>query len=151
MRFTVSMRAKLAERGPLLVILATALVVAACGALPFAEAGRACTHPTLRAGAVAGLGEPTDPGQPFAGRDVTAMAPAEAERIAREANLDLTWRYSVAIGAGDGGYSECWCVPPPDGTLSGLAYDTAGRLVIFVHSGQRTASVRDQPTEGWGC
>lgn len=57
----------------------------------------------------------------------------------------------VAAGIGSTGFSECWCEPPPDGNVTGVAYGMASELVVFVDSGRTLPAVRGQPARGWGC
>jgi hypothetical protein len=135
---------------PLLV----AAICAGCGLVPFADAntGLECQR-SAPPGAVVRDGDPTAVGEPLAGLDVTAMSAAEVGQAADAKGLAATWRYTFDIGEADGtnGYSECWCVPPPDGRVTDLAYDSAGRVVVFVSSGQVLVEPRRQPRQGWGC
>lgn len=74
--------------------------------------------------------------------------------IVLDAGLGVTYRNHYLVGeqpeSGSTGYSECWCIPPP-GRVSGVAYDTIGRVVVMVESGEHRDSVRPQPERGWGC
>jgi hypothetical protein len=136
----------------LLVLLALALGLASCASLPFGDAGTgvACTHPPPLG--EERTGDPVAPGQPLEGMDPTTMGAAEVAAEAMAEGLEVTYRYSYGVGDNPAeGYSECWCIPPPDGSVSGLAYDTAGRLVIFVDSDERLPAARPQPRLGWGC
>lgn len=135
-------------------LVLAAILLAGCGGLFDDQTGLACQHPPRQ---VEGADErdPFGPGEAFAGRDVTTMTPAEVAATALEAGLDVTWRLSYEIGQPgaetSGGYSECWCVPPPAGKVSDLAFDSGGRLVVFVYSGQTLPQARPQPRMGWGC
>ena len=141
---------------PLVLGLALAAICTGCGLLPWAgqNTGLACQRDAAP-GAVVQEGDPLDPGQPLAGLDVAAMNAIEVGHAAVDAGLAVTWRYGYAIGppmeGGSQGYSECWCIPPPDGRVSGVAYDSIGALVVFVDSGQTMAAARPQPRLGWGC
>lgn len=131
-----------------------AALCAGCGGLPWAGEGLACQRPPP-GGAEVRTGNPLAAGEPMAGLDVTTMTAAEVGAEAIDRGLTVTWRYSYRIGerTGDGeaGYSECWCVAPPDGRVTGVAYDSFGRLIVLVDSGLALSTVRGQPREGWGC
>ena len=57
----------------------------------------------------------------------------------------------VAAGIGAVGFSECWCEPPPGGSVSAVAYGMASELIVFVESGITFPAPRAQPARGWGC
>jgi len=97
--------------------------------------------------------DPRAPGEPMAGIDVTLMTPAEVGTAAVERGLAVSWRYGFDIGEAHGasGYSECWCVAPPAGSVTDVLYDSTGALIIFVDAGQVLAAPRPQPRLGWGC
>jgi hypothetical protein len=99
--------------------------------------------------------DPLAPGHVLAGRDVASMSAEAVGDIVEEAGLGVTYRYSYKVGpqpeaGGATGYSECWCVPPP-GRVMGVSYDTIGRVIVVVESGEHRDSVRPQPERGWGC
>jgi hypothetical protein len=128
-----------------------ALLLAGCGSLPDGDRSTGCA-PGLPDGAVAGVGEPTDAGQPFAGLEPTAMSIDEVVQIAADARLHTSWRYTYATGiTGDSFYTECWCVPPPGGRIGDMFYDEAGGLIVFVASDDSMLISRAQPAAGWGC
>ena len=39
----------------------------------------------------------------------------------------------------------------PDGRVMGVAYDSIGRVMVAVDSGEHRTTVRPQPEMGWGC
>lgn len=141
-------------RGLIATVLASIVLAGRSGFAFFGETGLACSNPPV-SDPGADQRDPFGPGSPFADRDLTAMAPAEVAAVAIEAGLDVTYRLSYRIGEatneGQGGYSECWCIPPPIGTVNDLAFDSGGRLIIFVDAGQTLGQVRAQPRMGWGC
>jgi len=134
----------------------TAIVLASCGVLSEIgdQTGIACQHPPRQVEGADGR-NPFGPGEPFANVDPTTMAAGRVAAIAAQAGLEVTYRLSYGIGPPDEavthGYSECWCVPPPIGRVTDLAFDSGGRLVIFVASGQTLSEPRRQPRMGWGC
>lgn len=102
-------------------------------------------------GATVREGDPLAPGEPLAGVPVTTMTPRLVGEAARARGLKVTWRYDVRM-ADDAmtGFSECWCEPPPGGSVTGVAYGMASELVVFVDGGIVTG-LRSQPPRGWGC
>jgi hypothetical protein len=147
--------ARLGRRPLLLVMpLVLAAVSTACGGpLSFEDSstGTGC-QPTAEPGEVVREGDPLAIGEPLEGLEVTSMSPADVGRAATAADLPVTWRYHYGVGEQkEIGYSECWCVPPSDGRVAAMSYDSAGGVVVFVDSGQRFAVVRPQPQRGWGC
>ncbi len=67
--------------------------------------------------------------------------------------LDVTWRYHYSTDAGGGpsGYSECWCVPPPDGRVDTVELLETNQLMVFVVRAGPIVGGRAQPVAGWGC
>lgn len=135
-------------------------VVSACGIPSIGPMGDdsaghlGCQQPPPP-GVVVPEAEPIDPGQPLAGLDVQAMTGEAIAAEARSKGLRVGWRYQYAIGeerpgTAQTGYSECWCIQPPDGEVIALFYGSAGEVVIMLQ-GQRRPAVRPQPPRGWGC
>ena len=126
--------------GTLLAFSATA-----CGLTPEAQVGLACQAPPGPEVPVAGADPP----------DVIGLAPQEAAARLDIADVsaEITWRYHYSTEAGGGptGYSECWCIPPPDGRVSEAEYTEAGQLLVFVEREEPMVGGRPQPTLGWGC
>ena len=96
-------------------------------------------------------GEPTDPGQLFAGEELRG---ADAEALAaraQAAGFVVRYRVQYATSAdGMSGYGECWCVAPGDARVTGAFYGAEGQLFIeFEHS--PILGGREQPLMGWGC
>ena len=118
-----------------------AVLCAGCALLPWADGntGLVCQR-GVGPGGPAREGDPRAPGEPLAEVDVTAMTPAQAGEAAVDAGLAVTWRYTYKVGPpleeGWQGYSECWCVAPPDGRVTDVSYDSTGGLILFVDSGQ---------------
>ena len=103
-------------------------------------------------GATVRTGDPLAAGEPLFGSGIEAMSPRQAGDTVRARGSAVTWRYMYEVGGpGLGGFSECWCEPPPDGTISAVAYGMASEIVLFVDAGQPFATIREQPPRGWGC
>ncbi len=81
-----------------------------------------------------------------------SATPAASASVGEDSPAEVTPKPGGAAAGGAAfGFSECWCEPPPDGHVSGVAYGMASELVVFVESDRVAANVRDQPTRGWGC
>ena len=133
-----------------------AVLCAGCGVLPWADdnTGLACQRvASAPDGADRDALDPLAPGEALEGLDVTSMTAAQVGDAAVDAGLEVTWRFTFDIGEPNGhrGYSECWCVPPPAGSVSHVVYVGANSLIVFVDSGEVLAAPRGQPREGWGC
>ena len=132
-----------------------ALAVAACGGFEFGPTGLECQRMPAGGGDMSEGRDPKAPGEPLSDLNLDAMSPAAVGDVATEAGLGVTWRYEYKVGeqpeSGASGYAECWCVPPPGGRVSDVAYDSIGRVVVFVDSGEHRSTVRPQPESGWGC
>lgn len=123
-------------------LLAVTLVVAGCG-IEIGSSGLACQDPPTQAEI---LGQREVP-------NLLGLKPAAAAERLEEAGIAPSWRYSYRTnppGRTDG-YSECWCVPPPDGEVNDVIAEPDEQLIVFVERSQPIAGGRAQPTQGWGC
>lgn len=134
----------------LCVVIAAQVSITACGGTSNEDPGT-CAVGGLREGAIAGQGDPTAEGQPFEGRPLETLTIADVVQISEEANLHVSWRYTYAVTVTGGGYTECWCIPPPEGPIGDMFFDEAGRLLVFVGATESMLVVRAQPLGGWGC
>lgn len=124
--------------------LLTALVgLAACGLIREAEAGLACQQPPAP-------DEILDADR--AVPELVGLTPDAAAARLDEAEVVASWRYTYATNPNDTrvGYSECWCIPPPDGVVTMVDAEPGSRLIVFVE-GAPISGGRDQPRLGWGC
>jgi hypothetical protein len=122
-----------------------AFSAAGCGLIPEAQVGLACQEPPGPEVPIDAIGPP----------DVIGLAPQEAAARLDMADIrtEITWRYHYSTEAGGGptGYSECWCIPPPDGHVSQAEYIETGQLLVMVERDEPMVGGRPQPTLGWGC
>ena len=136
-------------------LTAVAFLLAACDLVPEAPAGLECQRLPSDGGELREGEDPLAAGGPLAGLPVTEMAAADLGARAEELGFGVTYRYHYEVGdqpeSGSQGYSECWCIPPPPGRVTGVSYDAIGRIIVMVDSGEARDSVRPQPVEGWGC
>lgn len=131
------------------------LFVASCGLVQEAPAGLECQRTPAGGGELREGEDPLAPGGPLADVPVSEMTAEAIAARAERAGFEVTYRYSYDVGpqpeTGSQGYAECWCVPPPPGDVEAVAYDSIGRIIVMVDSGEHRDSVRPQPELGWGC
>ena len=116
-----------------------------CGFIPEPEAGLACQIPPGRAETEEAAERPE-----FIGK-TPQQAAALADR--QDEGIEVTWRYHYFTESGDStsGYSECWCIPPPDGEVRAAQLTEFNQLLIMVQRDDRMIGGRQQPRLGWGC
>jgi hypothetical protein len=125
---------------PLTLLLLMA-IVAGCG-LVQESSGLACQQPPDGNWSLDGRQVP----------ELNGLRPDEAASRLEATDIDASWRYSYATTPDRrGGYSECWCEPPPDGTVMDVATGSGGWLIVMVERPQPMMGGRDQPALGWGC
>jgi len=92
--------------------------------------------------------------EPAVTRDVpelTGMSPEEAAAALAEDEVDISWRYYYDTEPPNIGYSECWCIPPPDGTVMAASTGAGGQLIVTIQAPEPIPGGRPQPERGWGC
>jgi hypothetical protein len=95
--------------------------------------------PTAAAQGVQQLpGEPVVPG-------LADRTPAEAASIAGGMGHTVVFRVPID------GYGECWCVPPPEGTVTEAWWGQHGALWLTIEGVDEGHSAQNQPARGWGC
>lgn len=126
------------------IALAVVIVMLAggCG-VELGQSGMACEEPPAPEDI---LGDRDVP-------DIEGMAPDVAAASLERADIVPSWRYGyLTEPEGPGGYSECWCVPPPDGVVEMVHADSGEQLIVFVdRQGGPIIGGRPQPQLGWGC
>lgn len=140
-------------RTPRGIVLLAPLLLASCG-FELNPTGLECQRTPADGRELREGEDPLASDGPLGGIDVAAMNAAEVGELAEQAGVGVTYRYSYDVGeqpdTGSQGYAECWCTPP-DGQVSDVVYDSIGRVVVMVDSGEHRAAVRPQPQLGWGC
>ena len=119
------------------VLSLMAVVVAGCSAVPNMDAGSAGCQNARGIGPWPGSG-PTDMAvMP----DLHGKDPLEAGQLA------LSRGHTVVFNA-DG---QCWCVPPPGGTITSSWWGQHGALWLWVDGYVGPERDRQPPFAGWGC
>ena len=118
------------------------MVMSGCGLMPESPAGLACQEPPTEE-EVLRVEAP-----PLIGHD-----PEEAAARLEELDIIPSWRYSYFTEPPGRTvmYTECWCVVPPDGTVSQISAEPGDQLIVFVQRAEPIPGGRPQPTQGWGC
>ena len=49
------------------------------------------------------------------------------------------------------GFGECWCVPPPEGTVVASWWSDRGALFLQIDGVDEGHTADRQPNAGWGC
>ena len=137
----------------IVLVLATALT-AAC--IPLSrdddETGLACQRPPEgELIPVQQNGDAVVATQEFPG--VVGMTAEQAAETLGATELAVSWRYHYATDPRDGrvGYSECWCVAPPEGVVQDASVTEGGWLIVTVARDTGIVGGRPQPRLGWGC
>jgi hypothetical protein len=125
-----------------LCLLALALLVTGCSLVPNMDHGSSgCAN-------AAGIG-------PRGMTEFAADQPVLPELIGL-APLDAATRaaaqgHTVVFNVPIQGYGECWCVPPPEGTVSQAWWNEHGALYLMIEGVDEGHTADEQPATGWGC
>ena len=121
---------------PLLVSLVWPLLLGACTLVPNMDQGTSgCSN-------AVGIGPANTSA---AVGDLVGRSPAEAATIA--AGRGHTVVFNVQIE----GFGECWCVPPPEGTVTDGFFTERGALMLMIDGVDLGHTADQQPPTGWGC
>jgi hypothetical protein len=131
-------------------VLSMALVLwalAGCSAIPNLDNGSAgCQNAT-------GIGPIPTPGAPMldSAKDVAieplllGKSPIAAEAIAQAQGHTVVFNVQIE------GYGECWCEPPPMGTVASAWFNAHGALFLGIDGVDVGHTADNQPFAGWGC
>jgi hypothetical protein len=130
------------QRGRLFLLLATVVVVTACSGVPNLDAGSAgCQN-------ARGIGPTADPGGgPRGGDEMAVMPDLHGRTPAEAAAIGAAAGHTVVFNV-DG---ECWCTPPPGGTITRSWWGEHGALWLWVDGLDTGNPPGDAPFLGWGC
>jgi hypothetical protein len=119
------------------VCLVAALAVAACSAVPNLDRGSAGCNNARGNG-------PADGPVSFEPL-LIGKSPAEAASIAAERGHTVVFNVQIP------GYGECWCKPPPNGTVVHAWWNGRGALDLMIDGVDAGHDADHQPFLGWGC
>ena len=77
--------------------------------------------------------------------ELIGLEPLDAATRAANAGHTVVFRVDIP------GYGECWCVPPPEGTVNEAFWNEHGALFLGVEGVDEGHTPDDQPPTGWGC
>jgi hypothetical protein len=132
------------------IILCMALglwALAGCSAIPNLDNGSAgCQNAT-------GIGPIPPPGAVMldTNNDVAieplllGKSPIVAEAIAQAQGHTVVFNVQIE------GYGECWCEPPPMGTVASAWFNSHGALFLGIDDVDVGHTADNQPFAGWGC
>ena len=124
------------------LLLTVAVWLSGCSLVPNMDAGTSgCSN-------AEGIG-PRDQTVRAAGDDampeLVGLAPDQAAAIA------IGRGHTVVFNVPIDGYAECWCVPPPEGTVQETFFTGRGALMLLVEGVDEGHTAAQQPPTGWGC
>ena len=126
----------------LVLIAAAALLVAGCSMVPNMD------HGTSGCANAHGIGprdvttfELDKPVVP----EVIGLSPIAAATLAAGKGHTVVFRVEIPS------YGECWCVPPPEGTVTEAFWNQHGALFLTVAGVDEGHTADQQPATGWGC
>lgn len=120
----------------ILLFLACTILIGGCSLAANLDVGSAgCSN-------AAGIGQP-NADAPVG--DLVGLSPVQAGTIA--AGRGHTVVFNVQIE----GYGECWCVPPPEGTVTEGFFTGRGALMLMIDGVDEGHTADNQPLTGWGC
>ena len=118
-----------------------AVVTAGCSLVPNMDHGSSGCQNAVGIGPRDASGAHVAPVMP----DLVGLGP----RVA--ANLAVSRGPPVVFNVQIPGYGECWCVPPPEGTVVDAWFGERGALWLMVDGVDEGHTADDQPPTGWGC
>jgi hypothetical protein len=131
-------------------LLLSAIMLAGCSMVPNMDHGSSgCSN-------ARGIGPVTNGDAPVAVKldDGGGMAvlpilhgKSPGQAAAEAAAMGHTVVFNVQIES----YGECWCVPPPEGTVVASWWNQHGALYLQVDGVDEGHTADDQPAAGWGC
>jgi len=121
--------------------------LAGCSAIPNLDNGSAgCQN-------ASGIGPIPSPGAVMldSAKDVPieplllGKTPIAAEAIAQAQGHTVVFNVQIE------GYGECWCEPPPMGTVASAWFNSHGALFLGIDGVDVGHTADNQPFAGWGC
>ncbi len=120
-----------------ILLLAVCLaVLAGCSAVPNMDFGSSGCQNARGIGPREG--DVTDPA-------LIGKTPSEAYAVATAAGHTVVFNVQIT------GFGECWCAPPPMGTVGHAWWGQNGQLFLQVDGVALGHSPNQQPAKGWGC
>jgi hypothetical protein len=121
--------------------MASAVLLAACSGVPNLDAGSAgCSN-------ARGIGPTADQRGDQQADDMAVMPDLHGRTPAEAAALGAAAGHTVVFNV-DG---ECWCVPPPGGTVTKSWWGQHGALWLWVDGVDTADQPGEAPFMGWGC
>ena len=77
--------------------------------------------------------------------ELNGLSPAAAAAAAAAQGHTVVFNVQIE------GYGECWCVPPPEGTVVRSWWNSHGALYLQIDGVEEGHTAGHQPDAGWGC
>ena len=128
--------------GRLVLVVLAAGTVAGCSLVPNMDAGSAgCSN-------ASGIG-PRDQSMVQVGSSpipgLIGLSPTDA------AGKAAALGHIVVFNVQTPDFGECWCVPPPGGTIREAFFTSRGALMLMIEGFDPGHAADEQPFAGWGC
>lgn len=124
------------------VMVFAVAIVGGCSAVPNMDAG---TSGCSNAGGIGPRDATALDGNKPVLPELIGLDPTTAATIAAEMGHTVVFNVQIP------GFGECWCVPPPEGEISGAFWTSRGALMLMVEGVDEGHSANAQPATGWGC
>jgi hypothetical protein len=83
--------------------------------------------------------------------DDSAIPELNGLSAAAAATAAVAQGHTVVFNVQITGFGECWCVPPPEGTVVTSWWNSHGALFLQVDGVDEGHTPDNQPAAGWGC
>ncbi len=77
--------------------------------------------------------------------ELNGLSPAAAATAAAARGHTVVFNVQIH------GFGECWCVPPPEGTVVASWWSSRGALFLQIDGVDEGHTADRQPDTGWGC
>jgi hypothetical protein len=125
--------------------LLLASLVAGCSLVPNMDHGSSgCSN-------AAGIGPRSGDGPVTQAVTSSAMPELDGLPAAEAASRAAAQGHTVVFNVQIEGYGECWCVPPPEGTVAASWWNSHGALFLQIDGVDEGHTPDNQPAAGWGC
>ena len=124
--------------------LLLASLVAGCSLVPNMDRGSGCAN-------AAGIGPRSGDGPVTQTVGDSVLPELDGLPAVEAANRAAAQGHTVVFNVPIEGYGECWCVPPPEGTVVTSWWNSHGALYLQIEGVNEGHTPNNQPAAGWGC
>jgi hypothetical protein len=125
--------------------LLLASLVTACSLVPNMDHGSSgCSN-------AAGIGPRSGDAPVTQAMNASVMPELDGLPAVEAASRAAAQGHTVVFNVQIEGYGECWCVPPPEGTVVASWWNSHGALFLQIEGVDEGHTPDNQPAAGWGC